>query len=277
MRHGLSLFILAGFLLGQGRNWDSHAALLLPVKRLEVGLFQPSRYGVTEFLEVRSQPFLFLVFPNVSFKTGHKKVGNIRTASVLGVYCPTPLLNIISKRGIGGLIDPNIDVPFLMGVSSSFIMTTTKYAMQISAKAGLDLGLSFEKVDDRLSIDLPMLYHRVEVFHNKWGIHLGFDVTKELPKAFEVFFDFDLRLLPGAVNRGKASGYEMHYGNHSIEHKLLFIWNRTPRFRVMLGYKLVSGEYPYGSDIRILPFIPMLEKWLPMFELQWSFGGENRN
>ena len=38
----------------------------------------------------------------------------------------------------------------------------------------------------------------------------------------------------------------------------------------MTGYKFVTGQYPYGRDTRLLPYIPMLESWVPIIELQWA-------
>jgi hypothetical protein len=51
---------------------------------------------------------------------------------------------------------------------------------------------------------------------------------------------------------------------------LLLVWNGSSRFRVLVGYKLVTGDYPYGKETRLLPYVPMMEKWVPLIELQWS-------
>jgi len=55
---------------------------------------------------------------------------------------------------------------------------------------------------------------------------------------------------------------------------LLISWHKSENFRIMTGYKFVMGEYPYGSDMRLLPYIPMAETWVPIIELQW---GRNRD
>ena len=83
-------------------------------------------------------------------------------------------------------------------------------------------------------------------------------VNKNISKNFGILADIDFRLLPGLI------------GNYSLEHKLLFTWNKSDRFRVLTGYKLVMGDFPYGSDIRLLPYIPMVETWVPIIELQWA-------
>jgi hypothetical protein len=67
-------------------------------------------------------------------------------------------------------------------------------------------------------------------------------------------------------------GYD---GNYSFENKLLFIWNKSNNFRVMTGCKFIAGDFPYGKDSRILPYLPVLESWVPILELQWAKSKNN--
>ena len=79
-----------------------------------------------------------------------------------------------------------------------------------------------------------------------------------MSKEILISFDFDILALPG---------YE---GVFSFENKILVSWNKSEKFKLMVGYKFVAGEYPYGSDARILPYIPVLETWVPIIEMQWA-------
>jgi len=79
-----------------------------------------------------------------------------------------------------------------------------------------------------------------------------------------------LRLLPDFDKGNESREYSMRSGDYSIEHKLLVAYNRGDRFRILVGYKLVAGDYPYGKQMRLLPYIPMLEKWIPLIEMQWA-------
>jgi len=253
---------------GKQRNWDSHSAHILPPKSWSVGIFQPLRYGLQEGLELSSHPGWFFVLPNASFKISFADFKSFNTAAKVSFTYPTPLLNMLSKEGIGGIIDPNLIIPPMLGVSGSFIMSKEVLGVNLSGKAGLDLGLVFGDLDTRSNIDLPIVYHRLEVFHNGWGWHTGLDLDRALIKKFRIFMDLDLRFIPNLDN-SKTSSYNMHSGDYSIEHKMLLIWEASSKFRAMIGYKLVSGEYPYGKQTRLLPYIPLLEQWLPLVELQW--------
>ena len=141
--------------------------------------------------------------------------------------------------------------------------------VNLTAKAGLDFGLVFGDLDVRSNIDLPIVYHRLEVFHNGWGLHSGLDIDKNLTKKIRIFMDVDLRFIPDTSKKGKRKNYAMRSGDYSIEHKMLLIWEHSSKFRIMTGYKFVSGDYPYGKQTRLLPYIPFVEQWIPLIELQW--------
>ena len=93
---------------------------------------------------------------------------------------------------------------------------------------------------------------------------------KKLTDKVKLHLDIDLRLLPGISKDHPQNFFTILSGENVLEHKLLLIWNRSQSFRVLTGYKLVTGQYPYGHDMRLLPYIPLLETWIPIAELQWA-------
>ncbi len=250
--------------------WDLHSAYPMPKGRWEVGIFQPMRYGLNEGLEYSTHPLLFFVMPNISLKISQKDIRGYKTATRLKVFYPTPLLNMVARKGIGGLIDPNIVMPPLLGASGSFLASKTIFGFSTTFNAGVDLGVNMGELDERSSIDLPLVYHRLGVFYNQWGLHAGVDLQIELVKNIKLHTDLDMRLLPGISQSNESQFYTIFSGENVLEHKLLFIWQRSNNFRFMTGYKFVTGQYPYGRDTRLLPYIPMLESWVPIIELQWA-------
>ena len=261
--------LLVSITRGGNANWDSHSAHIMPPKKWSVGIFHPIRYGIKDGLELSSHPGWFFVLPNASFKVPFSDFKSFNTATRLSFVYPTPLLNMLSRKGIGGIIDPNLTIPPMLGVSGSFIMSREVLRVNLTVKAGLDFGLVFGDLDVRSNIDLPIVYHRLEVFHNGWGLHSGLDIDKNLTKKIRIFMDVDLRFIPDTSKKGKRKNYAMRSGDYSIEHKMLLIWEHSSKFRIMTGYKLVSGDYPYGKQTRLLPYIPFVEQWLPLIELQW--------
>ena len=243
---------------------------MIQPKKWEVGLYQPFRYGYSESLEASVHPLLFFVIPNVSFKMRMKDFNSSKVANRITFIYPTPMLNMVARKGIGGLIDPNIIMPPMLGVSTSMLMSEELAGYGFTSNIGVDTGITFGELDSKSNIDLPIIYHRLEVFHNKLGIHAGIDISKEITKKIDMLIDIDLRYLPSLKKVKEETNYSMRSGNHSIEHKFLLIWNATKNLRIITGYKLVSGDYPHGAEIRILPYVPMLESWVPIIEFQWS-------
>ena len=271
MKHILIFFFIFNYLFSvENKSWDSHSAHLIPKKNWEVGLFHPFRYGYSEKIEYSTHPLLFFVFPNIAIKMEQNNISDFKIATRLKLFYPTPLLNIVSRSGIGGLVDPNIILPPMLGLSGSLIASKEIVGLNTSYAMGIDLGLVFDDLDHRANIDLPIIYHRLGVFYNKWGLHAGIDMQKMLIKKIKIHADLDFKMLPGMNNKNINKFYKVLSGENSLEHKLLFIWEHSKHFRIMTGYKLVVGQYPYGTETRILPYIPMLEKWIPIIEFQWS-------
>jgi len=275
MKRIIILCLFTGLLLSDTRSWDAHSAYLLPQKRWEMGLFQPFRYGYSESIEYSVHPLWFFVMPNFSLKKSQSDFAGFTSASQYKMVYPTPFLNMIAKKGIPGIIAPDFRMPPMLGLSVSWLMSKNTSGLDLTFKSGLDIGITFEELDfealdERSTIDLPLVYHRLGIYYNKWGIHTGLDVQKNLTQKFTVFFDLDLILLPGLAEVQIDPDASKLMGEYSLEHKLLLIWNKSENFRVLTGYKFVMGEYPYGSDMRLLPYIPMAETWVPIIELQWA-------
>jgi hypothetical protein len=244
-----------------------------------MGLFQPFRYGYSESIEYSVHPLWFFVMPNFSLKISQGDFAGFTSASQYKMVYPTPFLNMIAKEGIMGIIAPDFQMPPMLGLSASWLMSKTIFpffspysliGLDLTLKGGLDLGVTFGDLDTRSTIDIPLVYHRLGVYYNKWSIHTGLDIQKNLTQKFTVLFDLDLKLLPGLAEVQIDPDASKLMGEYSLEHKLLLIWNKSENFRVLTGYKFVMGEYPYGSDMRLLPYIPMVETWVPIIEFQWA-------
>ena len=176
----------------------------------------------------------------------------------------------MSRKGIGGLLDPNLNLPPMLGVSCSWIMSKSLKHFDLTITNGLDFGLVYGSLKKSSTIDLPLVFHRLSVFNNGWGYHSGVDIQKPLSKNFSLLLDLDLLLLPNISQTQSNPDYKSLRGYYSIEHKFLFSWSKSNKFRVTTGYKLVHAEFPFGKQTRLLPYVPLIEKWVPIIELQWS-------
>ena len=125
IRKATFIILLFSVHIGNAQNWRSHSAKILAEKRFEVGLFQPFRYGYSETLEYSTYPLWFFVMPNISLKKSHPDFSGYKMATKWSLFYPRPLLNMVSKKGIGGFIDPTLEVPSLFGISASLPVSYT--------------------------------------------------------------------------------------------------------------------------------------------------------
>ena len=263
-------FLLFSMCFGDMKNWGSHSANILPEKRFEFGLFQPFRYGYSKTLEYSTYPLWFFVMPNLTLKKSHNILSGYDVASRWSLYYPRPILNMVSRKGIGGFIDPMLEIPPMLGISASMLFTKIISGVGVTFNSGLDIGFSLEDLDGRVNIELPLLYHRLSVFHNNYGFHTGFDLEKSITEKLSAIVDLDFSILPGMDTKKSDSGIIKLLGEYSFEHKALLIYEKSETFRFLTGYKFVHGKYPFGTESRILPFLFLVDTWVPMIELQWG-------
>ena len=89
------------------------------------------------------------------------------------------------------------------------------------------------------------------VFYNGFGLNFGVDMNGTLSSNLSIYTDFNVLMLPGADE------------DLAMEHKILLTWKSSQTTRYQIGYKLVYGEYPFGSMWHLLP--------IPLFDLIWSW------
>lgn len=266
MKTGISKIIVCLFLLPLSmrgsNNWSSGTANTLPKGRWEMGLFQSLRVGQTERIEWSIHPILSFQIPNISVKIAHPRFNGWEFATRHSLIYPTPLLRRLRLKGfgistlaemdVGGIIsnDPDISqIPQMVSLKNEALLTK-KIGVKtlLTGKGGISLVIKNGKLDSRTTIDLPIVFPRLGVYYNGYAVNLGADLLQQLTKKLQFLSDVDLILLPGADE------------DFTFEHKGLFIWNKHSDFRILVGYKLVYGEYPFGTQWHLLP----------LFDLEWG-------
>ena len=125
---------------------------------------------------------------------------------------------------------------------------------------GILLGLGGSELNSLSTIDVPLAYPRLAVYYNGWGVRLGADYIKTLAGKWSGLIDGDIFLYPGSNNG-------LFY-----ESKILLIWTNNSQLRIMAGYKITYGKYPFGSHWQIVPpQLPTLPPGLPMIDIQISW------
>jgi len=243
------------------QNWSEGTAYVLPHGRWEVGLFQPLKVGYSPSTEITVHPLAMFVMPNASIKHVWKRQPQATWASVHSAYYPTPLLNMLAKEGTGGLVSPEFEFPAAILLYNELrVSRPINDKVLMTGKTGLGLGKAFGDLDERTTIDFPLIYQRLSPLYNGAYLRIGADFVISIAKKWELHLDDDLFLM---ANKDATIGFE---------HKGLLVWKKSDRFRATVGYKVVFGQYPFGNQWNLIPpYIPLLPIWVPLFDFQWGW------
>ena len=149
------------------RVWSEGSAYILPQKRVELGLFQPLRYGQSERFEWSTHPIYFFIIPNFNLKWFHGLYNDFAVATRYSAYYPTLLLRTIAREGTGGIISPEFDIPHMIGFTGEVLISKPiQNSLYATFKLGIATGIKFGGLDERTTIDIPLVYNRLAVFYH---------------------------------------------------------------------------------------------------------------
>ena len=251
------IIVLCGWSHADTSIWSSGSAYSLPKGQWEVGLFQPLRYGMTDDQDIALHPLFALKLPNLVYKKTWVEKNSWTIATRHGFYYPTPLLQSITGDGKFKIVAPQFEFPTLIGLTNEILATGSLGHGLFTGKAGLLLGLGGGDLNPLSTIDVPLVYPRLAVYYNDWGLRMGADYITPLKGRWSGFVDGDVFLYPGS----KSALF--------FETKVLLIWTKSSRFRFIVGYKITYGEYPFGSQWQVLPpKLPTFPGGWPLFDIQ---------
>lgn len=233
-----SIVCFAGLLHAQDepllKKWSYNTASLMPARKWESGLFQPFRYGINQKLEVFTNVLMLPFIPGAGAKLSWGTKNNFVIASEHSLSVPTPFLNIISRKGIGGLISPEYDFSFILSVSNSIIVSRKiASSAMITANAGYVFALRGKKPDPQSSIDIPLFYPRMAHYYEGTSIRLGTAVKGSISPRW--FYEEGIKAF--IITRSE--------NNFFFENAGTIMWALGKSLRIRGGYILAYGKYPY--------------------------------
>ena len=254
MKNILIIVFLISQIFPQG-EWLPGTAHTLPQGRWEYGLFQPVRWGQSENREISFYKLTALLMPGVTIKQGWGQRSGWTISTTHALYYPTPLLKMVAKPGIGGMISPEFEIPNMVSLWNMVLASKDLDQGKIfTIKAGIALAFGGGDLAMESTIDLPLIYHRLAVYYNSWLLRFGSDVNGRLNKKWTYLVDSDLFLIPGMK------------GSFALEHKGMVTWEKSSRFHISMGYKMVHGQYPDGYPSENITRLHIL----PLLDLQWA-------
>jgi len=251
----MKFFTILLFLGSLTAQWTSGSANLIKPGRKEIGLFSPIYIGLSNGKEVSVNKFLLM--PNVSLKQERSMIGEWKIAQKIQVEYPTiglkwlqsPLGMELGEPNMFALISPQFNIPQMIAVYGELIGSRgTEKTGRITIRGGGALSLG-KKMSEDATIDLPIIYPRLSVYYNGSALKVGGEYYRQAKDHWSYLIDYDMFLMPGGR------------GRYSFEHKGLLIWSKSEKFRILTGYKLIAGEYPFGSQAHLLPALDIQFGW----------------
>jgi hypothetical protein len=249
----LLLIISCGWINAQ---WEGETANVMKPGRREVGFFVPFKMGLSNGSEISINKFL--IMPSVSYKTEMSQFKKWQRAYRLQIAYPTtamrwlqsPIGMKLGEPDMFALISPEFTIPQMLSVYGEMIGSTgTPDAGQLTLSAGAGIGINGKKLPERSTIDLPIIYPRFSVYHNKILFKVGGKYLRQFKEQLSYKMDYDMYLMPGGD------------GRYAFEQNGLLVWTKSNQFRILLGYKLIAGEYPFGSQAHLFPFMDFQFGW----------------
>ena len=235
------LLVVGGILLA------NDTAYPLENGQRQMGVFQPRIYGMNNNLEISTHPLLFFVKPNVKLKKFYKEINGLGLASRYSFDYPTPLLKILQKKGIGGLLSNPNDVgkiPHLIVLQGELLATKIFTQHSVTAKLGMSTCLGCA-LDSRHLIDYDLAYPRMALYHHGIGANMGLDLDYIYSEKISLKADGDLLFLPEE--------------NVFIEHKFLIHYTLSSNYTLSGGYKYSYGYYPFNKREGLWNLFPLLD------------------
>ena len=218
----------------------------------QMGVFQPRVYGIKNNMELSTHPILFFIKPNIQLKKFHGEINGLGLASRYSFDYPTPILKLLQRDGIGGLLadDPDIGkVPNLFVFQGEYLVTKKFSNYSLTSKLGMSICPGCD-LDSRHLIDYDLVYPRMALYHYGMGGNFGFDIDYIHTEKIKLKADIDIFLLP------KEKIF--------LEHKLLFNYKLSKKYTITIGYKYSYGYYPFSTNVGLWNLFPLLD-------ISWSW------
>lgn len=226
-------------------DWSGRRAETVEKGRFEVGVFGPLRYGVTDNVELATHPLAFFVVPNLTAKINWNEGRPWRIGTRHGLHYPTPLLNLVSREGAGGILPATTDVPHIIAITNEVLATTTVplFRRWFTVRLGFTIAPNIGG-ETLPPIELPIVFPRTAAYSSMIVGHAGIALEGEIAGPFYYLLDGAMFVIPG---------FE---GSFAFENTIELSWRpEGGRFMLAAGGRGIWGGYPYGEQYHVLPML----------------------
>ncbi len=226
--------------------WRTDTAFTAPAGRLEIGLFSPTRYALTDTVELQTDLLLNLALPNLGVQVNWAKVGGWTLGSKHALRYSTLLLGTVAAEGVGGLLPANIEPPQMIELDNE-VLGSTRFGLE--SILTVNLGVSFApRFSDGVTpsgslpvIDFPFIYQRTASTVGGATLRGGVAWASKITDSLEYTLDLDLYFNP------------VVFPSPALEQGGEIAWRASKHFSLAGGYRLTFAEYGYGARLHVMP------------------------
>jgi hypothetical protein len=140
-------------------RWSYKTAYQMRKGKWESGLVQPFRYGISRRVEITANVLQMPFVPNAGVKIFLGNVKGFQMASEHILQYNTPLFNLLSRKGTGGILSPQFTFPNMFTFSNTFLVTRQLFDTAfVTARAGIFLGMRDGYLSPLATVDFPLIY-----------------------------------------------------------------------------------------------------------------------
>lgn len=228
-------------------HWTGGSAHTLPAGRFERGIFLPLRWGITDNVEVSAFPLAEFAIPNLKAKIRWTDRPDATVSTTLALAYPTPLLNLLARSGTGGVLPALSKAPPMLSIHAGVLMTRPLgKGHALTTSMTLTTTPRFNQNGDFPTIDLPVVYPRTASYHAVATGRGAMDLRGPVSDHFGYRATLDAFFLPGAG---------------AFEQSGRLAWTPGSKFRLMAGYLLTWGHYPFGRQWNAFPVFDAQFAW----------------
>lgn len=228
-------------------KWSYNTSYLMPAGKWESGIFQPLRYGLNEKIELNTHVFMLPLIPEAAVKINLGDAKGISIASEHSISSPTPFLNLISRKGTGGILSPEFDFPFILSLSNGMVVSKPLCAnLLLSAHVKYTFALRGSKPDYQATIDLPLFYPRMAHYYKGSTINTGLALKGTLSSKW--LYEQSVQVF--AITRND--------NNFFFENSGSLMWAAGLTLRIKGGYVLTYGNFPFDNHWQMWPTIDLV-------------------
>jgi hypothetical protein len=229
----------------QFARWSNESALTIPEGRVELALLGDSSWGVTERLELRTHPLASLLAPRVEGKLRWYDYGPWHVASEHSVWYPSLFLDLVARKGVGGLLPHDSEIPQALVLESELIGTLDVNARHwISVRVGGGVG---PRSGDPVLLDFPFLYQRFSVLNTSGQLNAAVGLTGVLMARL----DYELLSSYRWLNLSQVEGAYAWESAADLGYSL------SSRWRISAGLRTALARFPIGQRFHWLPIVDL--------------------